>query len=150
MAIGPHIFCARSEVAIKHHADGQSARIRTARVCPPELRQSIGVLPDADLDMDRLLRLGVADIGRKRLVHLRGVIQALEISAVADDQLHYQLHPDFHYYFSTMARLDQDKCHPSQSPDAASHCEKRKMETGAHASLAAGPIQRVGAAFQTV
>lgn len=70
MVSGPHVFCARSEVAIKDHADGQSARIRATRARPPEVRQSIGVLPDADLDVDRLLGLGVADTGRRRSVHL--------------------------------------------------------------------------------
>lgn len=102
-------FAERSEVAIKHRADGQSAWIR-ARACPPDVGQRVGVLPDADLDVNRLLRLDVADAGRERLAHLGGGTQALKISGIADDQFHYSHIPDFRY-FSTMAWLDQDECH---------------------------------------
>jgi hypothetical protein len=95
MASGPRVFCARSDVAVKDRANGQSARIRAARACPPELRQRVGILPDADLDVDRLSRLGVVSAAHKRPVHLGGVVQAPEIDTVADDQLHNPLRPRF-------------------------------------------------------
>lgn len=91
----PCFFAERSEVTINDHADGQSSRMLAARAYPPKFGQRISVLPDADLDVNRLLRLAVAGTGRKRLVHLGGGIQALEINGVADDQLHYYLHPRF-------------------------------------------------------
>jgi len=93
MVSGPHVFAERSEVAIKHRTNGQSTQRWTARVCPLDLRQRLGVLPDADLDMDRFLGRDVADTGHKRMVRLGSGFQALEISSVADDQLHGQLHP---------------------------------------------------------
>ncbi len=93
MAPGPHVFCAGSEVAVKNQADGQPAKVRAARACPPELGQRIGVLPDADLDVDGFLRLSVAEMGRKGPVHLGGGIQALKINDIRGDKLHQYWHP---------------------------------------------------------
>jgi hypothetical protein len=50
--------CGRSGVAIEHSTDGQSAQVRTGRRDSSDLRQWVGILPDADLNTDGILRLG--------------------------------------------------------------------------------------------